>query len=96
MGPAAVALVCAFRREQRGAVLQFLLLTVVFCIVAAGNDLCGLLNRPVSRKLGEMAYSVYLLHGLLLYATFNFVLGAARSRDIVPAAAQGALYLVSV
>ncbi len=64
----------------------FLLLTVFFCLVAAGNDLFGLLTRPAARKLGEMAYSVYLLHGLILYATFNLILGAARSRMLSPMA----------
>jgi peptidoglycan/LPS O-acetylase OafA/YrhL len=62
----------------------FVLLTVFFCIVAAGNDLFGLLTRPAARKLGEMAYSIYLLHGLILYATFILIVGAARSRALSP------------
>jgi peptidoglycan/LPS O-acetylase OafA/YrhL len=55
---------------------------VFFCIVAAGNGLFGLLTRPAARKLGEMAYSIYMLHGLVLYTTFILILGASRSRAL--------------
>lgn len=63
---------------------QLVLLTVFFCIIAAGNDLFGLLTRPAARKLGEIAYSVYMLHGLMLYTTFILILGASRSRQLSP------------
>jgi peptidoglycan/LPS O-acetylase OafA/YrhL len=66
------------------AFAPFVLLAVFFCIVAAGNDLLGLLTRPAARKLGEMAYSIYMLHGLILYATFNLIVGATRSRALSP------------
>jgi peptidoglycan/LPS O-acetylase OafA/YrhL len=45
------------------------MLTLAFCIIASGNSLFGLLHLRVSRALGEMAYSIYLLHGLLLFTT---------------------------
>ncbi|MGD9586734.1 MAG: acyltransferase family protein [Brachymonas sp.] len=52
-----------------------LLLTVAFVLIAAGADLFGLLNLRLSCLLGEITYSVYLLHGLMLYLAFRFVLG---------------------
>ncbi len=61
------------------------LLACAFVLVACGNTLFGLLLHPASRLLGEMAYSIYLLHGLLLFSLFHFVLGADR-----PGAALGA------
>jgi len=51
------------------------MLVVVFCLIAGGNTLFGILSSRVSRALGEMAYSIYLLHGLLLYVLFKFLLG---------------------
>lgn len=48
-----------------------LLLTLVFTAIAAGNSIFGLLNKPVSRKLGEISYGIYLFHGLILYATLQ-------------------------
>ncbi len=63
---------------------QAVLLSGAFLFVAHGNDLLGLLAAPASRALGAISYSVYLLHGLLLYAGFRTV-GA-----LVPPAELGA------
>jgi peptidoglycan/LPS O-acetylase OafA/YrhL len=56
-------------------IAQAALLAGAFLFVAHGNDLFGLLAAPASRALGTISYSVYLLHGLLLYAGFR-ALGA--------------------
>ena len=50
-----------------------LLLTGAFLIIACGNSLYGLLEWPASVVLGEMAYSLYLLHGLVLFVTYRVV-----------------------
>lgn len=50
--------------------VPLLLLTLVFILVACGNDFFGVLSLPCSRRLGEISYSVYLLHGIVLFATF--------------------------
>lgn len=55
------------------------LLALFFFFVAAGNSLFGVLVHPVFRLLGDIGYSVYLLHGLLLYVTFEWVLGHERA-----------------
>ena len=51
------------------------LLSTAFVFIACGNTLFGILVHPVSRVLGEMAYSVYLLHGMILFVLFNYVIG---------------------
>lgn len=56
-----------------------LLLTVAFAIITAGNTLGGILTWPATRLAGEISYSVYLLHGLLLYAVFRFLIGTPRA-----------------
>lgn len=56
-----------------------LLLGIAFVLIACGNTLFGLLLHPASRLLGEMAYSLYLLHGLLLFGLFHFGPGAPPS-----------------
>jgi len=42
-----------------------------FTIVALGNDLFGLLSQKSSLILGEISYSIYLLHGIVLYLIFT-------------------------
>jgi peptidoglycan/LPS O-acetylase OafA/YrhL len=50
-----------------------LLLGIGFIAIACGNTLFGVLVWPASRQLGDISYSIYLLHGLLLFATFHFI-----------------------
>jgi peptidoglycan/LPS O-acetylase OafA/YrhL len=50
------------------------LLGLAFTMVACGNTLFGFLLHPASRLLGETAYSLYLLHGMLLFGLFHFML----------------------
>jgi peptidoglycan/LPS O-acetylase OafA/YrhL len=61
------------------------LLSVAFALIACGNNMFGLLTSPVSRTLGEMAYSIYLLHGITLFVTFKFILGINTSKALSPA-----------
>ncbi|MBI5430526.1 MAG: acyltransferase [Nitrosomonadales bacterium] len=53
-----------------------LLLSAAFVLIACGNSLFGILVSPVSRTLGEMAYSIYLLHGITLFTAFTLLLNA--------------------
>jgi len=61
-----------------------LLLSTAFVIIACGNTLFGMLVSPVSRTLGEMAYSIYLLHGIVLFVFFRFVVGMDGARSLSP------------
>ena len=65
-------------------VVPLLLLCVAFALIAGGNSLFGLLTSTVSRTLGEMAYGIYLLHGITLFVTFNFIIGLPESRAASP------------
>ncbi|MBS0171829.1 MAG: acyltransferase [Nitrospira sp.] len=51
-----------------------LLLSGAFLIIACGNSLYGMLEWPASVALGEMAYSLYLLHSLVLFVAYRVVL----------------------
>lgn len=59
-------------------------LAAAFALIASGNDLFGLLATSTSRTLGELAYSIYLLHGIALFTIFAFVLGMPLSRELSP------------
>ncbi len=77
-GTAAAVVACAclvaaallFPPANRPNPLTLPLLTVAFVIIAAGNDLMGVLSATPSRRLGEVSYSIYLLHGFLLFVAF--------------------------
>jgi len=55
------------------------LISIAFIAIASGNSLFGILNLPISRIFGKMAYSIYLLHGIVLFVTFRFVVGYSQA-----------------
>lgn len=59
------------------SVLAKALMVAAFCLIAGGNSVFGLFKSKVSRVMGELAYSMYLLHGILLYVMFKLVFGVA-------------------
>jgi peptidoglycan/LPS O-acetylase OafA/YrhL len=50
---------------------QIILLGVFFIPVVCGNDYFGVLSRRVSIYLGEISYSIYLMHGIILFVIFQ-------------------------
>lgn len=65
---------CGFSTAYAAA--PILLLSVSFIIFACGNSFFGLLLHPSLRVIGDAGYSVYLLHGIILYVTFNTFVGS--------------------
>ena len=61
---------------------QRLMLSTAFIIIAAGNSLFRVLNHGVSRLFGEMAYGIYLLHGIMLFVLFQFIIGISAARSL--------------
>lgn len=61
-------------------VLTLASLGLGFCLVASGCSFFGVLTWRVSRALGEWAYGIYLLHGLVLFTVFHFALGGRPLR----------------
>ena len=49
-----------------------ILISVIFTLIALGGSLFGLLKNPVLKFLGEISYSTYLLHGIILFIVFHF------------------------
>lgn len=49
-------------------------LTIAFILIACGNNLFGALTHRISINLGDLSYSIYLLHGILLICTFNLLI----------------------
>lgn len=64
------------------APLPLLLLAFALAVVACGNDLFGILNWRLPQALGKWAYSLYLLHGIVLYVLFMLVIGPERGAHI--------------
>lgn len=53
------------------SVWQMLLLTIIFALFVLGNTLGGLLTTRGLRLLGDASFSIYLLHGIVIYCLFS-------------------------
>jgi len=56
------------------SILSFILLGIFFSLLVLGNTLFGILSNKFSIFLGEISYSIYLIHGIILYILFNLLL----------------------
>lgn len=63
-------------------VLPLIFLSLAFAFIACGNNFFTILASPVSRTLGEISYSLYLLHGLALFTLFKFVIGMEEAKTL--------------
>lgn len=50
---------------------HIIIMFIFFTLIALGNDIFGILRLNSARILGEVSYSAYLLHGLVLYILFT-------------------------
>ena len=76
-----LCLVVVITKPPLGGVGSQLLLAVVFLIIASGNTLFGVFTSRASRILGEISFSIYLLHGIFLFCAFNFIIGVEKAKE---------------
>jgi peptidoglycan/LPS O-acetylase OafA/YrhL len=65
--------------------IPVLVSTLFFILVTSGNSFFGILSSMLSRKLGQITYSIYLTHGIVLFVVFRYLLGfkmAAKLTEI--------------
>ncbi|WP_395065452.1 acyltransferase family protein [Flavobacterium sp.] len=74
-----VALILFFKTSE--SIWCKLLIAIIFNIIALGNSMFGLLKSSILKFLGEICYSTYLLHGIILFTTFYFGFGMEASKQ---------------
>jgi peptidoglycan/LPS O-acetylase OafA/YrhL len=52
-----------------------IVLCMTFIVIASGNSIFGILNTRLAQSLGDHSYSIYLMHSIVLYTVFKFILG---------------------
>lgn len=64
-------LVCSLVYPSTFSLMHITIMSMFFFIIALGNNMFGLLSSRASILLGELSYSIYLLHGAVLYLSFS-------------------------
>ncbi|MBL7912461.1 MAG: acyltransferase [Bacteroidia bacterium] len=65
--------VCFF--ETAYLVTPLILTSIAFILIAGGNTIFGILSINVSRQIGQLSYSIYLLHTTLLFIIYRMIIG---------------------
>lgn len=55
--------------------VNFVITSYIFTMIALGNTIFGVLKSQVLKFLGEISYSTYLLHGIILFLVLYLVIG---------------------
>jgi len=63
-------------------IISLLISTLIFILIAGGNSIFGILTNTFSRLLGQQTYSLYLLHGIVLFLVFNFGIGYEKASKL--------------
>ncbi|MGG5209827.1 acyltransferase family protein [Chryseobacterium sp. MIQD13] len=60
------------------------LIIVIFNLVVLGNSIFGILKNSTLKFLGEISYSTYLIHGIILFIVMYFIFGFEKATSLSP------------
>lgn len=64
----------AFLYSSAYGMMPLILIGIAFMFIASGNNLFGLLSLKISRHLGQLSYSIYLLHPVFLFYLYRILI----------------------
>ncbi|WP_410209114.1 acyltransferase family protein [Aquirhabdus sp.] len=73
-----------FLLDKQNINIILIILFIFFLAITNGNSLFGILTHKLSIFLGEMSYSLYLLHGIIFFIVFKFLLGFRYASSFPP------------
>lgn len=76
------AMIMVVQFRSSGDLVCKLFLIFAFTLIALGNDLFGFLKSDTLKLMGEISYSTYLLHGILLFVVIHFGYGVAATQSM--------------
>jgi len=75
-------LVVVVQFRNSGELISKSFLVMAFILIALGNDLFGFLKNNPLKLMGEISYSTYLLHGILIFISIHFVYGLEATQTL--------------
>ncbi|MBP8033095.1 MAG: acyltransferase [Bacteroidia bacterium] len=61
-----------------------ILTSITFTLIASGTSVFGILKLSIIKFLGDISYSVYLLHGIILFSVFHFIISFENIKTYTP------------
>lgn len=60
------------------------LILIIFNLIALGNNIFGILKSSILKFLGEISYSTYLIHGIIIFFVMYFSIGFENAANMSP------------
>lgn len=64
------------------ATIPVIISTFIFILIASGNSFFGIFSNTFSRKFGQITYSIYLIHGIVLFVVFHYIIGYEKASKL--------------
>jgi peptidoglycan/LPS O-acetylase OafA/YrhL len=61
-----------------------LIIIIAFNLIALGNDIFGILKSSTLKFLGEISYSTYLIHGIIIFIVMYFYFHLEEAKKMSP------------
>ena len=71
------------------------LIFLIFLLIVSGADLFGIFRSHALKTLGEICYSTYLLHGILLFSVLYFGLKTENAKQLSPTEFCEVIFLIT-
>lgn len=81
---AILIIVACYYYPDAYSLIPYLCIVGIFIPIAAGNNFFGILTNNYSRLLGQISYSIYLLHGICLFVALRCIPGVALKATSTP------------
>jgi Predicted acyltransferases len=88
-----IILIAQFRTNE--SMTCKILIGIVFTCVALGNSIFGILKNSAIKLLGDISYSTYLLHGIILFYVFHFGFGIEVAKALSPVKFWVIIFLIT-
>ncbi len=76
-----LCLILIVQFQNSYSILCKLIISIAFTIIALGNNIFGILKNVTFKFLGEISYSTYLLHCIILFVIGYYVIGMETMRS---------------
>ena len=92
---AIVAILIVVQFNTSANLVAKLFLIIAFILISLGNNLFGLLKNNTLKLMGEISYSTYLLHGILLFVAIHFGYGFESTQSLSSQAYCAMIFLLT-
>jgi peptidoglycan/LPS O-acetylase OafA/YrhL len=68
---------------------------IIFTLIALGNNLFGILKSSTLKFLGEISYSTYLIHGIIIFIVMYFYYNLEEAKNLSPTQFWTSIFIIT-